>query len=245
MRKRTLSIFIALAVLTTSGCGVVKVDEQTEDTLQAATATQETINSELAEKYDFYQETIEKIIEEMEVTQEQADKIFSILIECGMDKKVSYIFDEDKYYKVWWGLTKTEVYLKDGEVEKVLDGDVQLYPSHNESDNQTEEIKEIQVLYNEDKKLNIINLDIDGTKTKQGIVADYWIQSQKCMGEIDKTNLKDEYKTQIMGNVTRNGKIECTIKAEYDTGFLKSNEDLTAIDLQDNTISLFIPKPLQ
>lgn len=99
--------------------------------LQNDTTSESSFVSEYESKYDFYADSIEVLKDDMELTNEEADKVFGTLLEVGLDEKIKYCFDtvdnESEYFEVWWGLTRIDVYLKDSAVDKILDDDQVLY----------------------------------------------------------------------------------------------------------------------
>lgn len=123
MKKKIIAIVLicisAISCLNLSGCLVDKSDSSS-------------FISEFASKYDFYADSIEILKDDMELTDEEADKVFGVLLEVGLDEEITYCFDgtDDEgnaYYKVWWGLNHVNVYLKDNVVDKILDRDIVIY----------------------------------------------------------------------------------------------------------------------
>lgn len=123
MKKKIIAIVLicisAISCLNLSGCLVDKSDSSS-------------FISEFASKYDFYADSIEILKDDMELTDEEADKVFGVLLEIGLDEEITYCFDDtdDKgnaYYKVWWGLNHVNVYLKNNVVDKILNRDVVIY----------------------------------------------------------------------------------------------------------------------
>ncbi len=128
MKKRIITIALICAFATScvglSGCVASKT---TSDT-----TSESSFMSEYASKYDFYADSIEVLKDDMEITDEEADKVFGALIEIGLDEEITYCFNEtddndNQYFKVWWGLNKVDVYLKDNAIDKILDNDEILY----------------------------------------------------------------------------------------------------------------------
>lgn len=117
MRKRIITIALicvtAISCINLSGCLVDKSDSNS-------------FISEYAAKYDFYADSVKTLKDDMDLTDEEANKIFGILIECGIDKEITYCLkkeddNHDKYFKVHCGLNYFNIYLKDNSVEKVFD----------------------------------------------------------------------------------------------------------------------------
>lgn len=114
--KKTFSLLLicsALCILT--ACGILVSESET--------------SKQLAESYDFYSDSIDVLKEDMELDTEKANAVFEALVTVGLDEKITYCFDKDGFYKVWWGLTAVDVYLSDGVVEKIMNGNLQIYPS--------------------------------------------------------------------------------------------------------------------
>lgn len=98
-------------------------------------------NAELESQYSYYTASAKKIMDELQLTQEQADAAFKILVQCGMDKEVNYIFDDTDaegkdYYEVYYGTKSFDVYFKDGAIETVKQYNKVLYPENHESTNE-------------------------------------------------------------------------------------------------------------
>jgi len=72
--------------------------------------SKEDFKSEVASQYDFYDESVAVLKKEMDVNSEQADSIFQILVSIGMDEKITYCFDKDEFFKVWWGSNSVDMY---------------------------------------------------------------------------------------------------------------------------------------
>lgn len=114
------SLFAALAVtLLLSGCGAT-VDLNTPK------------SAELKQEYSFYQNSVDKIRTEMKVTPEEADEIFIILTDCGMDNEINYVYvksAEDNSFSVWSSGSEYVTTLSGTSVDTIsLNGSV-LYPA--------------------------------------------------------------------------------------------------------------------
>lgn len=114
------SLFATLAVtLLLSGCGAT-VDLNTPK------------SAELKQEYSFYQNSVDKIRTEMKVTPEEADEIFIILTDCGMDNEINYVYvksAEDNSFSVWSSGSEYVTTLSGTSVDTIsLNGSV-LYPA--------------------------------------------------------------------------------------------------------------------
>lgn len=124
MKKKIIAIALicasTISFLNLSGCIVEKTDSSSS------------FVSEYASKFDFYTDSVKILKDKMELSDEEADKVFGTLLEVGLDEEISYCFDEtddsdNQYFKVWWGLNYVNVYLKDKSVEKILDRNIVIY----------------------------------------------------------------------------------------------------------------------
>lgn len=91
-------------------------------------------STELSEKYSFYEKSVNNIRVDCNVTPEQADEIFLILVDnCGVSDLINYVFkNNDGTFSMYSSGTNYNVALKDGIVSTVsvkhLFSDEQLYP---------------------------------------------------------------------------------------------------------------------
>lgn len=118
MKKKVLILAFCSLALYLSACGEGSSGTTVEDTESA----------QLAQDYAFYGDSVDKLEDGMNLGTSQANGVFKVLIDVGLDEEISYCFDKDEFYKVWWGSNNVDVYLADGTVEKIMDGDKQLYP---------------------------------------------------------------------------------------------------------------------
>lgn len=128
MKKKIIAIVLtstmAICCFGLSGCLVSKTD--------SSVTSESSFTSEYASKYDFYVDSVKKLKDNMELTDEEADKVFGVLIEAGLDEEITYCFDEqddsgNPYFKVWWGTNKVNVYLENNTVSMIYDGDNIIY----------------------------------------------------------------------------------------------------------------------
>ncbi len=130
MKKKIITIALICAFAT--GCIGLSGCTKTTTTESSNTTPESSFVSEYASKYDFYADSIEKLKDDMELTDEEADKVFGALLEVGLDEEITYCFDEkddsgNQYFKVWWGLNNVDVYLKDNAVDRILEDDEVIY----------------------------------------------------------------------------------------------------------------------
>lgn len=115
--KKFLSLIVAAGLaFSLSGCGDVLVDLDTPK------------SEELSGQYDFYPDSMNTIRADMGITPEQADEVFIVLVSCGLDEKITSIFENSGVYTVNYGGDSLDVTLTDGVVETVCSGRDTLYP---------------------------------------------------------------------------------------------------------------------
>lgn len=118
MKKKFIVLLLSLSLLL-NGCG------------NTATSKRAT---ELTSKYEYYQESVDNIQNNMNVDPDQADDIFLILVDCGVSDLINYVFkNNDNTFSVWSSGKKYSVTLSDGVISTVFTNDflkeVQLYPT--------------------------------------------------------------------------------------------------------------------
>lgn len=230
MKKTFLLLLICSALCILTACNVLvdKSEEESETSKQ------------LAESYGFYSDSIEVLKEDMELDTEKANAVFQTLVTVGLDEKITYCFDEDEFYKVWWGLTSVDVYLSDNVVEKIFDGDNQLYPTPENDLHVPDEI-----IWDDDENIGIVNLELDGNHTKEVIIANYYNGIARYLKNLDKDKLKDYEYIQFRGNVVREEKIECTLLGNLSIDYIRNTESFLSGYIESNMTDIFIPKPLR
>ena len=120
MKKRFLAAFLAAGlVLALAGC----VDTNTPK------------SAELSEQYEYYSDSANKIRTGMDITPEQADEVFLVLVSCGLNEavtKITHVWGlsgDNGYYAVISGFSTFNVYLIDGTVDRVEGSGKELYPN--------------------------------------------------------------------------------------------------------------------
>lgn len=117
--KKLISFFLAASlVLSCAGCGNILVDLDTPK------------SDELTTQYDFYPDAMNTIRADMNITPEQADEVFIILVSCGLDEKITTIFENKGIYTVYFGGNSLDVTLNNSVVETVYSGRDMLYPEY-------------------------------------------------------------------------------------------------------------------
>ena len=102
-----------------------------------------------------------------------------------------------------------------------------------------------EIIWKEEDNMGILNLELDGSKTKEGIISEYYTQLSSYLKALDKENLGDYEFIQCVGNVVKDGKIECIIKGNLTVEFIKTSDNLSPAHLESYMVDLFIPKALQ
>lgn len=91
--KKFLSLAAAVALVASlSGCGGdVLVDLDTPK------------SQELSSQYEFYPDSMNTIRADMQITPEQADEVFIVLVGCGLNEKIASISESNGVYSVNFG----------------------------------------------------------------------------------------------------------------------------------------------
>lgn len=118
MRKHIFLLFTASALLL-SACGSNSVTS-TEDA---------GYSSELSQQYSYYQNSVDKLRSTMGIGSKEADNIFLVLADCGIDDELTYVFkNNDGTFAVWSSGKNYTVALNDNKVSTVCLNNEQLYP---------------------------------------------------------------------------------------------------------------------
>lgn len=87
-------------------------------------------SSELSEKYSFYENSVASIRGGCNVSPEEADEIFLVLVnDCGVDKEVSVTPYTNAPYSVKYGSKTLSMTLDGSTVAEIFDGESQIYPA--------------------------------------------------------------------------------------------------------------------
>lgn len=110
--------FIAALLLCFSLCSCGLVDTDTPK------------SAELSGKYGFYENSVAAIRSGCNVSPEEADGIFLVLVnDCGVDKEVTVTPYANAPYSVKYGSKTLSMTLDGGSVSEVFDGESQIYPA--------------------------------------------------------------------------------------------------------------------
>lgn len=133
MKKLVLSCVGVLLAFSLSGCGAL-VDTDTPK------------SSELSSQYDFYSDSANELRSTMGITPEQADEVFILLAEHGLNSEINSVSKNQKdggdYFSVNWSGNTFTVYLSDGTVSKIEDsreGGKVVYPVSVSSESESSE----------------------------------------------------------------------------------------------------------
>lgn len=140
--KRIVCLIVSLALaLSLTACSTASNSTANHNTPESsAEMSSKSKSDELNEKYSFYEKTVKEISKKMEVTQEQANEIFIILVECGLNQKPTYIIGKNGDYtvdfgKIGEGVTNLYVKVENGVVTEVKNGLTIVFPNQpSESD---------------------------------------------------------------------------------------------------------------
>ena len=95
----------------------------------SACASDVEYSSELSQQYSYYQNSVDKLRSEMGVSAEEADDIFLILTDCGVDDELTYVFkNNDGTFAIWSSVKNYTVSLDNNKVSTVCLNNEQLYP---------------------------------------------------------------------------------------------------------------------
>ena len=112
-RKQITILVLAIVVLFLSSCNKKSIE----------------LNNTLLEQYDFYEKSVTKIINTMDISSQQADTIFLTLVGLGLDKEIVSIFRHGDQFNLFISNKYVSLYLENGELEKITDTTNQiLYP---------------------------------------------------------------------------------------------------------------------
>ncbi len=82
-------------------------------------------------------DSIALIMSEMSLSLEDAGDVLELLVECGLDAEIDYIYAEtenkEEYFKIWFGLNLMKVYFIDGEIVKIYKNQMLVYPEDTQS----------------------------------------------------------------------------------------------------------------
>ena len=143
MKKSICAIVCFSLALSLTACANGTMTNQGVDSNIEAPATP-TKSDELNDKYDFYKGTVKDIVKTMKVSDGQADEIFQILVNCGLNQKPTYIIGSNGSYTVDFGKIGegvTNLYVKvddNGIVTEVKDGLTIVYPQTSETETKAE-----------------------------------------------------------------------------------------------------------
>ena len=126
--KKVLSLMLCgVLAFSLAACG--NSAAPAEDTARAA---------ELRAEYSYYDNSVKKIINAMDVTPEQADEIFTIIVQIGADSELNMIsrkYGTDNTYTVSWsGASSRELDLFDGEISEIRYLSAVIYPLENSTE---------------------------------------------------------------------------------------------------------------
>ncbi len=153
-KNSTISVLVVLVIMSIIFGAACPADDTGNDTAEETTNNStesytDPVTINLSSKYDFYFESIEVLMDEMEIDLDSANTIFQALIDIDLDEEISYCFDDSidaEHYTIWWGLTRVEAYITDdGTLKKITDRrDNQLYPIIEETTEATIEETEFE-----------------------------------------------------------------------------------------------------
>lgn len=114
---KKISFIAVLLCLLLCSCGVL-IDTDTPK------------SSELSEKYSFYENSVAAIRSGCNVSPEEADEIFLVLVnDCGVDKEITVTPYVNAPYSVKYGSKTLSMTLDSKSISEVFDGESRIYPA--------------------------------------------------------------------------------------------------------------------
>lgn len=131
--KKIMCAFISVLVVLSATACTNSTETVSRNPESSAETVSKTRSDELKEQYSFYEKTVKEICNQMKVTQEQANEIFIILVDCGLNQEPTYIIGSNDSYtvdfgKISEGVTNLYVKTENGVVTEVKDGLTIVYP---------------------------------------------------------------------------------------------------------------------
>lgn len=125
--------FISVLVVLSATACTNSTETNSRNPESSTETVSKTKSDELKEQYSFYEKTVKEICNQMKVTQEQADEIFIILVDCGLNQEPTYIIGSNDSYtvdfgKIGEGVTNLYVKTENGVVTEVKNGLTVVYP---------------------------------------------------------------------------------------------------------------------
>ena len=101
------------------------------------------------------------------------------------------------------------------------------------------------IIWKDDDNMGIVNLELDGDHTKEYIRLNYFEEVADYINDLDKSELKDYSYIEFKGNVMQEGKITSVISGTLGMNFVKSSDDVSGVDVEDNMRDFELPKALE
>ena len=101
------------------------------------------------------------------------------------------------------------------------------------------------IIWKDDDNMGIVNLELDGDHVKEYIRLKYFEEIADYINEIDKSELKDYSYIEFKGNVMKEGKIASVITGSLGMDFIKSSDDVSGVDVENNMRDFKLPKALE
>ena len=101
------------------------------------------------------------------------------------------------------------------------------------------------IIWKDDDDMGIVNIELDGDHTKEYIRLNYFEEVADYINDLDKSELKDYSHIEFKGNVMQEGKITSVITGSLGMDFIKSSDDVSGVDVEDNMRDFELPKALE
>ena len=226
--KKKLLLLLLVATMCFNLCGCIV--EESEEDIDA------TRSAQLEEKYDFYSKSIDAIKEEMELTTQQANSVFEVFIEIGLNKKIGTILVEDEYYSVWLNNQYVDVYLSDGEISKIMAEGIELYPNSPDS----------IITWDDSKTTGYVTFDMEASDYKETIILDFSNYLVNYLTLLNTDNLPEECtQIQFYANVMKDNEKMFRMSCSFSIDFIKNTEKFSVYDVEKNMLDRYLPPELQ
>lgn len=225
MKKLLLLLLSTIMIISCCGC----IEEEDPATADAERSQQ------FSESYDFYNDSIDVLKEKMELNTLQANSVFEILVDIGVDEKINYCFAKDDYYDVWAGLRKMQVYLSDGSVEKILQDETELYPTTLDS----------LIKWDEEENKGYLYFELEWDELSATVLTNYYLAVQDYLEQVNIDKLKEYEYIEFRGGIMKDGSGVGVIKGTLSMDYISNTENFSTVEIESRMTDVFIPGPLK
>lgn len=101
------------------------------------------------------------------------------------------------------------------------------------------------IIWKDEENMGIVNLELNGDHVKEYIRLKYFEEVADYINDLDKSTLKDCSYIQFKGNVMQEGKIVSTISGTLSIDYIKSSDNVSGVDIENNMQDFKLPKALE